>query len=341
MSSIKFDLKTREDRICEYLAPHLRQYVFDELSDNYLEKAGITDILKGIPIPIKRTAISKLSTLEIAKNMAFVIGCDPHFSHCQNYVDYIIRIFGVKFSEGLINEGVEGAALKDYDYACINFRAALLINQDGADALYCYGRACKDSYELGEEEDFVARYKAESIEAFEILTLVSPNFPEGFYFLGYGYLNLGLYIKAKLTWESFMKFSKNPEQLKEIQERLNLLDEPVEIEKGYNLIATGKFSEGLKKLLPYKNSKFNNWWPLWYYLGVAATKLGFKDDAINYFLETLKLSPSNLDTMEELTKLYEEKGDAEKSLKYKNKIEIVKNNIEKDKLQKESQSKLS
>ena len=79
---------------------------------------------------------------------------------------------------------------------------ALFVDPDSADALYCYGRACRDAYEKGEGEEYVGRFKAESLEAFEKLTLKKPDFDMGFYFLGYGYLNLGLYVKAKLTWRA-------------------------------------------------------------------------------------------------------------------------------------------
>ena len=39
------------DRIGQYLVPHLSQMIFDELSENYLEKAGLKDILLGVPVP--------------------------------------------------------------------------------------------------------------------------------------------------------------------------------------------------------------------------------------------------------------------------------------------------
>ena len=42
-----------KDRIGHYLVPHLSEMVFDELSDGYLERAGITDILKGVPVPVR------------------------------------------------------------------------------------------------------------------------------------------------------------------------------------------------------------------------------------------------------------------------------------------------
>ena len=81
-----------QDRIGEYLVPYLDDFLFDELSENYLKKAGIADILSGVPVPTRKSELSGgLSTLTIAKNMAYVIGCDINFKHRDNYVAYIVR----------------------------------------------------------------------------------------------------------------------------------------------------------------------------------------------------------------------------------------------------------
>ena len=61
--------------------------------------------------------------------MAFVIGCDPSFKYKDNYIAYILRTFDKRFAEGLIADGVEHAAGKDYEYACIQFRAAMQIDR--------------------------------------------------------------------------------------------------------------------------------------------------------------------------------------------------------------------
>lgn len=319
-----------KDRISQYLTPHLSEMIFDELSDGYLERAGIKDIMTGVPVPIRKTELESISTLSIARNMAFVIGCDPTFQYKENYIAYILRAFDKRFAEGLIADGVEGAARNDFEYACIQFRAAMQIDPDNANAYYCYGRACKDAYEAGEEEELVGRFKAESLEAFEIATLKNPQLAEAFYFLGYGYVNLGLYIKAKLTWEDFMKLSADEELKKEIAQRLEQLEQPVEIEKGYNMVLAGKYEEGIEALSVYTEGQYADWWPLWYYLGAAYAALERDDEAVASFLQVLRFSPSNAEAMEELVKLYEKLGDEEKAAKYRTKLEIVSENAKKD-----------
>jgi tetratricopeptide (TPR) repeat protein len=326
-----------QDRVGEYLIPRVDDYVFDELSDGYLAKAGITDILKSVPVPIKKTEMSGLSTLAIARNMAFIIGCDINFRYRDNYLSYIVRTFTKDFAKPLINEGVEAAASDDFETACIMFRAAILIDPDGKDAYYCYGRACKDAYENGEGEEYVGRFKAESLEAFEKTTLKAPDFDMGFYFLGFAYVNLGLYIKAKLTWDSFIRLSQNKELSDEVQGLLEKLVEPCRIEEGYNDVLSGRFQAGIEILQPYEtDERFNSWWPLWYYLGVAYKNLEDPDTAESYFLKALQYSPSNIDSMEELVAIYTAAGDAEKADKYQKKIQIVKSNAELDREEKKA-----
>ncbi len=321
--------KQIEDRIGMYLTPRLDEgFLFDELSDGYLSRAGVMDILKDVPVPIRMAEISKgLSTVNIARNMAYVIGCDPNFRYRDNYIAYINRTFGDEFLKPLLSEGVDLAEHDDYVSACIIFRAAIQLAPDDKDPLYCYGRACKDAYENGEGEEYVGRFKAESLEAFEKVTLKDPDFDMGFYFLGFGYINLGLYTKARLTWERFMQLSQDGELRAEIRGLLDKLDEPCRIEEGYNAVLRGSYQEGIAVLSEYEDDeRFNKWWPLWYYLGEAYRATGDANSAEECYLKALKLSPSNVQVMEELVAIYQAFGDTEKREKYEKKIEIVKNN---------------
>lgn len=128
-------------------------------------------------------------------------------------------------------------------------------------------------------------------------------------------------------------YAENLKEVREeIAERLVALEKPVEIEKGYNLVISGRYEEGIRALSPYKEGEFASWWPLWFYLGTAYGELGETEEAIACFTEVLKYAPSNIESMEELVKLYEKTGNAEKAEKYKKKIGVVKDNREKDRI---------
>mgnify|MGYP000847943422 FL=1 len=163
----------------------------------------------------------------------------------------------------------------------------------------------------------------------------------GFYFLGYAYLNLGLYIKAQLTWKDFLSLIEGDESedkkamREEINERLADLEDPVLIETGYNCILSNRFVDGINILSAYEDSeRFKNWWPLWYYLGIAYKHISDIDNAEESFLKVLKLSPSNIEAMTELVEIYKNTGEKELEEKYANKIKLVQRNIEEERAEK-------
>ena len=353
MDEIGLNMKEEliNDRIGGYLIPYLEEYLFDELSDGYLERSGAKDILSGVPVPIKKTELTELTNLRIARSMAMVIGCDINFPHKKEYLEYINRTFGKEFALPLLNEGVDLASSGEFERACICFRGAFFIDPDNIDSVYCYGRACKEAYENGEGEEYVGRFKAESLEAFERMTLMAPEDERGFYYLGYAYLNLGLYMKAKLTFQEYLRIADvEPEEtagipvefledheeiIQEVKDWIGKLDGPVEIETGYNMILSGKYHEGIEVLSPYTEEKnYKDWWPLYYYLGVAQKSLGDPDSAINNFIKVLSFAPSDIATMEELVEIYEAVGNDEKAEKYRNKISLVRRNMEEERAEK-------
>jgi tetratricopeptide (TPR) repeat protein len=171
--------------------------------------------------------------------------------------------------------------------------------------------------------------------------MIHPEFAMGYYFLGYAYLNMGLYLKTRLTWQDFLKYSAGSELethemdddvlaslREEISERLEELEEPVKIELACNKIMGGDFAGGRDELAAFKEGRYSEWWPLWYYLGIAESALGNAGEATAAFKRVLRLSPSNTDAMTELVNIYDATGDAENARKYRNKIEIVKKNRE-------------
>jgi len=341
-----------KDRISKYLAPRIQDMMFAELSPDYLARTGAADILGGIPVPVGiegSDAKGAIDLRNIVLNMARVMGGDPLFLYAGRYMDFIRHAAGDNAVAMLVSEGAHSADEGDFEDACMLLRAALRLEPESREALYLYARACKEAYEteavtspdgMGDEEK-IGMFKAESSETFELLTMIHPDFAMGYYFLGYAYLNMGLYLKARLTWQDFLRLSAGSETeihemdddllasvREEISERVEELEEPVEIELGCNSIMGGDFVGGRDALLRFTEGRYSQWWPLWYYLGIAEASLGNSDEAIADFRKVLTLSPSNTDAMDELVHLYEAVGDTENASKYRKKIGIVNSNRE-------------
>ena len=336
----------QKDRISEYLSPRVRDMMFAELSPEWLERTGAADILGGVAVPVNPSDEGGTDVKGIVLDMARVIGGDPLFVYADRYTDFIRHAAGGDAVPMLVAEGARSADAGDLEDACMLLRSALRLEPKSREALYLYARACKeisdtDAAAFGEGEgegERIGMFKAESMETFELLTMIHPDFAMGYYFLGYAYLNMGLYLKAQLTWQDFMKHSSGAEKethemdddmlaslRDEISGRLEELADPVEIERGCNLIMSGDFQGGKAVLDAYRESGYAQWWPLWYYLGTAESALGNAEGAIECYKKVLKLSPRNTDAMEELAAIYEMSGDEENASKYRRKTEIVKN----------------
>ena len=332
----EMDLKIREDRIGRYFKKYLNKFVFAEFSEEFLSTFKAADIMRGVPIPLRKQDIrefnggSGLSMLHIAENMAWVIGCDPHFKYTQSYVDCMDRLYGKKICEGLLKEGRDAAELKDYDNACIHFRASLCMQPDYLHAMYSYARVCRVMYTSSKNREYVGRMKAESLDFFEFMVAVHPRHAQSYYYLGYAYLNMGQYIKARLVWNDFLRFSKNNKDKKEIRKRIEQIAKPVYIEEGCNDVMAGRFEDGIKKLETFLDDDYNKWWPLHYYLGVAYERCGRTDEAIERFKQVLKMNGSHLETMEELYAIYSSAGDEAGANKYRKKMAIIRKQLEEE-----------
>lgn len=323
------DIQLREDRIGRYFKKYLNKFVFVEFSDEFIERAKAGDIMKGVPIPLRRKEVKDFAGGDgvpmtiIAENMAWVMGCDPHFKYTKDYVAILDKLYTKRLAETLMKEGRDAAERGDMDNACIHFRASLCIRYDYLHSMYSYARACRVMYENSKNEEYVGRFKAEALDWFELLTETHPRFAMGYYYLGYSYLNIGLYNKAVLAWNGFLRFTRNSKDRKEIQHRIDQLADPVAIEKGCMDISAGRAKEGVDALEPYLKSQFSNWWPLHYYLGMGYKSLGQTSDSLNEFKKALMINGSHIESMRELLAIYEESGDKANIKKYSEKIKLI------------------
>ena len=333
-----------EDRIGTYFMHYMERFIFDELSETHLAREGLGDFMKGVPVPFSEEDLASfkekggLKITNILSNMAWVLGIHPDFMYAEEYKQYIDHYFDDRLAEALVGEAAGEMEKQNLDSALIHFRAALVLYPDYKDALFGYAGACRSIYLEREGDDtrdetYVGRFKAESMDAFEQLTLLYPEFDRPYYYLGYAYLNMGLYKKAELTWREYVKLAKGPEStslaeggkeaIREIEERIEQLMGPVEIEEGCNHILAGRFSSGIEVLEPFLETDYRHWWPLYYYLGIAYGKLGESARAIELLKEALAQEPSQQDCMEELVQVCREAGETEQAEKYEKKLELI------------------
>jgi tetratricopeptide (TPR) repeat protein len=326
---------SRNDRVGKYLKRYLKLFVFDEFSPKFVNSMKNMEYMTGVPIPLRKEDVeafqggSGLKVLHIAENMAWIMGIDPNFRYVPEYVRFMNQFFNYKILEGLVKEGRNAAEDGDLDNALIHFRAALVLKPDYIHAMYSYARACREKYLHAEKESVVGNYKAEAMEYFEHLTMVHPRFTQGYYYLGYAYLNMGLYIKASLTWQEYMKKSRHFKDRREISQRLKQIQQPTVIEQGCNSVLAGRWEEGIATLEPFMETEFKTWWPMSYYLGVAYARTGNNSQAIASLKRALSYNSSHVESMQELAEIYAGSKDKENEKKYRSKAELVLANSEK------------
>jgi hypothetical protein len=326
----------RPDRIGKYFKKYMTKFVFVEFSPEFLKGTKVESIIGGVPIPLRKKDVPEfaggkgLTPNHLAENMAWVIGSDPHFKHNQAYVQYILKMFNNKITEQILKLGRDAAEIGDYDNACIHFRACLCINPTYLHAMYSYARVCRNMYEKSNNKEYVGRFKAESMDYFELITELHPRFAQAYYYLGYAYLNLGLYAKAEATWKIFLRVSRTPKDTREIRNRIEQIKEPVRIEVGYTDILAGRYDDGIDILEPFLEKKYKDWWPLHYYLGVAYKQTGRTGEAVARFKNVLTMNASHLETMEELLSIYKSQGDKENVAKFETKIKLIRADLAKE-----------
>ena len=315
-------------RLDGYFKDRLKDTAFVELS-----LGALGGLLDGVPVPlsakdVRDSAGKGIDAGRLAKNMIYVIGCDPAFPYVNSYIGFIKRAFDDRLIKMICSDGLGALVDGKAKEACIFFRAALQLDPDDADAMYGYARACRDVYAESEDDTEIGNFKAESIDYFEKLTLEHPEVAEGHYYLGYGYMNMGLYVKAEIAFRTYLKLMPEGEEADEVRERLAQLRDPVEIEKGCNEVIAGRYENGIEALEKYLDTGAKTWWPLHYYLGVAYRMTGDDEQATERFRNVLRLNASNVETMDELADIYAKSGDKELEEKYRKKAALVRASAE-------------
>ncbi len=306
-----------------------------------------------------------LSIAKLGENMLFVVGMDPSFPHSGAYAEYLRVCFAVKVREAFLADAADAMEKGDLLRACVLFRGVLALAKRDAeedktlggaegtpkkaapgayetDAAFGLAGACSEMSRKLEEpgrmdetddesrarEEKCGQFKAEAMDLYETLTFTAPEFAPAWYYLGYCYLNMGLYAKTDACFKRFLALADPEtakEEIKEIRERRDQLTDPITIEQGCNAVIAGRAAEGIALLEPYRNSQFRNWWPMHYYLAQAYTDTDRPDDAVASYREVLRIVPSNTDALLALSELYEALGNDELADKYRRKYQLLVN----------------
>jgi len=330
----------RPDRVRPYLLCVAEAFDFYALSDSYLARGGLSDLLRGVAVPLRAegsasadggvsAADGGVSAETLAGNMARVLGADPRFRWRQAYAAVILRVYGDEALRRLTEDARACAAQGRHEEACALCRAALALRYDDLPAMEGYALSLTALYKQadGKDESYVGNLKAEALEYLELMTDFYPGFSPGWYHLGYLYLNLGLYKKAQLAWERFIETTggepAHAEEVREIAQRLRQIEDPVRIEQGVNEALAGRYEACVEILEPYRKGRYGGWWPLWRWLGAAYAHTGRREEAVAAFKEALRVRPSATEVMEELAEVFEALGDSANAQKYREKIELI------------------
>lgn len=320
-----------DNRLDKYFSEYLDNYVFLELMPEYVKRERL-DFMRNVPMPIKKEYLKELTGENGVKFQYFIegmvdlIGIDPGFRYVTQYVNFL-RYVNKNMAKNLTSIAIGLAKEKKLNHAAILLRAALRIDGRDPDALYNYMLVCRNLYNEGEDDEYIADFKAEVFESLLKLKDVRPEFHMTYYYLGYAYINAGKYGDAWREWQKFMELCGPGEERSEISNRLRELEIPVKVEQGYMDVVNGRWEEGLAVLEAYKDEDtLKGWWPISYYIGVGYSRTGRHREAIEILKKALFENPSGAEIMAELVIAYNAVGDEVNAEKYRRKIEVVRKN---------------
>ena len=91
--------RTREDKLSKYMEALSKDFLFDELSADYIREKGIS-FMKGIAVPFRASDLVALKekgidASRIADNMAVIIGSNTAFLYVDSYMKYMAAYYEI------------------------------------------------------------------------------------------------------------------------------------------------------------------------------------------------------------------------------------------------------
>ena len=298
-------------RLDSYFKKKTKNISFIEIQpDSYIEVSG-HKVGKEIPLPIvvdelideiqSGDGLDEIKFASFIKGIIYTIGVDPEFKYFEAYKK-ILYSYDKKIEEYILYISLKSINEGSLESGLIWLRALYFLNEDNLYGKYNYALAleerAKQSLNLKDTELANAFLNSSTTILEEILN-AEPSFHLAYYKLGYHYKNRSEFKKCQLTWEKFLRIGKEEELLQEVRESLDSIKDDVIYEEGYSSILNGDPQSGLDKLLPLE-SKYENWWNLYFMIGLGFRQLNLFEEAKGYFEKVLEIEEDQVDALNEL-----------------------------------------
>lgn len=316
--------------ISEYFKDKTKNLSFIEIKPNsYIDINGYK-VDNKVPLPIVIDELveeiktgnvnEEIKISSIVNGMIYTIGVDPEFVYNDIYKEILLK-YDEKIESYILFSAIKFLKNGKLDDGLIYLRALVNINPKNEKALYNYSLALEEKgkrlYDVGMKQKGDI-FLNESRQILEEITNINPKYALAYYNLGFYYRNSKQFKKCQLTWQKYMQLGDDPSKIEEIRQNLLLIDDCVQYEEGYNAVLNGDPLEGLKKLLPLLE-RYNDWWNLYFMIGLAYRFLDNYKKAKEYYNKVLELNADQIDTLNEIGICEANLGKFNEAIEYFNK----------------------
>ena len=295
----------------DYFLKKTDKVTFVQLRKGTTINVGNYIIKDHIPLPIETNILieeikdgnieEELKVSHLIDGVIYILGIDKDFKYKDEYKK-ILYNYNLKIEDYILFKAfkfIKGGNLED---SSIYFRALTGLNPENIDGLFNYALSLENM-----AKDFINSNQKEKGEGFliestnllETILDIDDEYALAYYKLGYHYKYYEQFQKAKLIWEKYMKLDKDHERLQEIREELELIEDDAKFEEGVNYLTNGQYEKAIDKLMPL-SYKYEEWWNIFYLIGLAYKGIGEYEEAINFFYKALDLGGVDVNIYNEL-----------------------------------------
>ncbi len=299
--------------LSSYFKPYAERLAFVQVREDREVRIKDGVVPPELPLPVSVKTVSEavmgedidaFGGDELFSNMLRVLAMDPGIEAAAGYRALLVRL-DEEERQALLIAGLEEATAGRYSDALLFLLGYRSVYGPSLDVDYNIGRLLVDLSAEGEKVFF----EKLALQTFEYLSTLYPEFGGIDFHLGFLYYNQKSFGRAKKTWRAALASEDLNESMRdEILDHLPKLEHQVDFEEGTSLVLAGRAQEGLELLLPLAD-RHDDWWQLYFFIGVAYRQLERFDDAIKVLKKVLDLNTGHLETLNELGLCFMATGD--------------------------------